>query len=204
MKTKKFYVVWKGRTPGIYNSWPECKEQIDFYEGAVYKSYESMQEAAIAFTKAPGLRRSSSQKTMVPKSNKPIPGAYCVDAACSGNPGVMEYQCALLDTREIIFRSKKYAVGTNNIGEFLAIVHCLAKLQKEGKGNHIYSDSYNAILWVKHKKCKTKLPVSPETRELHEVIKRAEKWLATATYTNKILKWETEIWGEIPADFGRK
>jgi hypothetical protein len=37
-----------------------------------------------------------------------------------------------------------------------------------------------------------------------EMIERAEKWLKENRYSNKIVKWETELWGEVPADFGRK
>ena len=99
------------------------------------------------------------------------------------------------------FRSMK---STNNIGEFLAIVHGLALLKKKGFDMPIYSDSANAISWVRQKKCKTKLPRTPETEELFLLIERAEKWLQGNTYTTPILKWETKEWGEIPADFGRK
>ena len=68
----------------------------------------------------------------------------------------------------------------------------------------IYSDSANAISWVRQKKCKTKLPRTPETEELFLLIERAEKWLQGNTYTTRIPKWETKEWGEIPVDFGRK
>ena len=40
--------------------------------------------------------------------------------------------------------------------------------------------------------------------DLFELIDRAENWLKTNHYSNKILKWDTPLWGEIPADFGRK
>ena len=94
--------------------------------------------------------------------------------------------------------------GTNNIGEFLAIVHGLALLKQKGFDMPIYSDSVNAINWIKQKKCKTKLPRDAKTEELFCLIERAEKWLRENTYTTRILKWETKQWGEIPADFGRK
>lgn len=51
----------------------------------------------------------------------------------------------------------------------------------------IYSDSVNAISWIKQKKCKTKLPREPKTEELFKLIERAEKWLRENTYTTKIL-----------------
>ena len=131
-------------------------------------------------------------------------GAWAVDAACSGNPGPMEYQCVDLQTGAQIFHFGPVQ-GTNNIGEFLAIVHALALMEKQGiKNKVIYSDSYNAILWVKKKKCKTTLTRNSATEQLFQIIARAEQWLMTHNVTTPIIKWETKQWGEIPADFGRK
>ena len=131
-------------------------------------------------------------------------GAWAVDAACSGNPGPMEYQCVDLQTGAQIFHFGPVQ-GTNNIGEFLAIVHALALMEKQGiKDKVIYSDSYNAILWVKKKKCKTTLTRNSATEQLYQIIARAEQWLMTHNVTTPIIKWETKQWGEIPADFGRK
>ena len=129
--------------------------------------------------------------------------AWAVDAACSGNPGKMEYRGIDLATGEQVFHFGPM-YGTNNIGEFLAIVHALALQQQMGICKTIYSDSYNAILWVNKKHCKTTLPHNPETEQLHQIIARAENWLRTHTFRNPIIKWETAQWGEIPADFGRK
>jgi len=129
--------------------------------------------------------------------------AWAVDAACSGNPGPMEYRGIDLATGQQVFHFGPVH-GTNNIGEFLAIVHALALMERMGVKKTIYSDSYNAILWVGKRKCKTKLPVTPKTRQLFDVIARAEHWLATHKYTNDIIKWDTKKWGEVPADFGRK
>ena len=129
--------------------------------------------------------------------------AIAVDAACSGNPGQMEYRGVYLKTGDEIFHYGP-VFGTNNIGEFLAIVHGLALLQQRGYSIPIYSDSVNAMLWVKRKQCRTTLPLNEKTQTLHEHIRRAETWLRTHSYTNDLRKWETEKWGEIPADFGRK
>ena len=130
--------------------------------------------------------------------------SWAVDAACSGNPGPMEYQAIDLQTGAQVFHFGPLH-GTNNIGEFLAIVHALALMDKQGiKDKVIYSDSYNAILWVKKKQCKTKLVRTPETEQLYQIIARAEQWLRTHNVTVPVLKWETKAWGEVPADFGRK
>ncbi|WP_077196859.1 RNase H family protein [Prevotella ihumii] len=130
--------------------------------------------------------------------------AWAVDAACSGNPGPMEYQCIDLATGGQEFHFGP-VLGTNNIGEFLAIVHALALMEQRGiKDKVIYSDSYNAILWVKKKKCKTTLVRNEKTEKLYQIIARAEQWLRSHAVTTPIIKWETKLWGEIPADFGRK
>ncbi len=130
--------------------------------------------------------------------------AWAVDAACSGNPGRMEYQGIDLATGAQVFHFGPMH-GTNNIGEFLAIVHALALMEQRGiRDKVIYSDSYNAILWVNKKKCKTTLERTPQTEPLYQIIARAENWLRTHPIQTPIIKWETKQWGEIPADFGRK
>lgn len=130
--------------------------------------------------------------------------AWAVDAACSGNPGPMEYQAIDLATGARVFHFGPVR-GTNNIGEFLAIVHALALMDKQGiKDKAIYSDSYNAILWVRNKKCKTKLIRDASTEQLFQIIARAEQWLRVHAVTTPVRKWETKLWGECPADFGRK
>ena len=130
--------------------------------------------------------------------------AWAVDAACSGNPGPMEYQAIDLQTGAQVFHFGPMK-GTNNIGEFLAIVHALALMQQQGLHDKvIYSDSHTAILWVKKKLCKTKLEHNNETKPLFDIIRRAETWLRGHNIQVEIIKWETSRWGEIPADFGRK
>lgn len=141
--------------------------------------------------------------TVLPLPMEVTANAWAVDAACSGNPGPMEYRCIDLQTGAQVFHFGPMH-GTNNIGEFLAIVHALALMEQRGLRKTIYSDSHNAILWVSKRQCKTKLERTPQTANLHAIIQRAEKWLATHTFRVPIVKWETKKWGEVPADFGRK
>ncbi len=142
--------------------------------------------------------------TVLPLHPDVLANAWAVDAACSGNPGPMEYQCIDLATGAQVFHFGPIH-GTNNIGEFLAIVHALALMEKQGiKDKVIYSDSHTAILWVKKKLCKTKLEHNNETKPLFDIIRRAETWLRGHNIQVEIIKWETSRWGEIPADFGRK
>lgn len=208
MATKqKYYVVWSGKEPGIYTSWADCKEQVDGIAGARYKSYPDMASARAAYEKGP---ERTPKPTAGPKTPKaPREGAWfkksvSVDAACSGNPGIMEYRGVDTETGRQLFLQGPFPVGTNNIGEFLAIVHALAYLQKLDDPRPIYTDSRTALAWVKKKKVKTMLPENDSTAALWNLIHRAENWLATHSYPNPIIKWKTEEWGEIKADFGRK
>ncbi|MCU4176499.1 viroplasmin family protein [Carboxylicivirga sp. N1Y90] len=206
-KKNKYYVVWKGAKPGIYSSWPECQAQIKGFNGAQYKGFATLVEAEKAMKGTYGQYANFSNKAKTSNAINSKQNIYynsiSVDAACSGNPGVMEYQGVNTKTKEQLFHLK-FDLGTNNIGEFLALVHGLSFLKKHNSPVPVYSDSKIAIGWVKNKKCKTKLEVNADTKELFALVKRAEQWLKTNTYTTPILKWDTKNWGEIPADFGRK
>ena len=132
-----------------------------------------------------------------------IKEALCVDAACSGNPGPMEYRGVHLPSGKEVFRFGPIQ-GTNNIGEFLAIVHGLALMEQKGIRMPIYSDSVSGQAWVRNKKAKTTLARTPETEKALDLVARAENWLRTHQVTVPIMKWATENWGALPADFGRK
>ena len=264
-KKQKWYVVWKGRTPGIYSSWAECEAQIKGYPAAQFKAYESPQiaqtlfnsayyvvwhgrktgvyhgwvatsphithfpdaeyraffteqEAWEAYTneegtdetrKAPKIKNKTLPDANIGRQialidNPPITPSLAVDAACSGNPGTLEYRGVDTETKQQHFHQGPFPEGTNNIGEFLAIVHGLALLKRQNSDIPIYSDSKIAINWVKAKWCRTNLDQTENNTELFTLIDRAEQWLKNNTYPNKILKWDTPLWGEIPADFGRK
>ncbi|MBQ7041749.1 MAG: ribonuclease H family protein [Muribaculaceae bacterium] len=212
MSTRKFYVVWEGRSPGIYDSWEECKDQIDGFPGARYKAFPSQDAATEAF------RGDASEHIGVLKaiaSHNPVAVNYsafpeiildsiAVDAACSKNPGPVEYRGVDTKTGITLFKVGPLADGTNNIGEFLAIVHALAMTAQQGVATPIYSDSRTALAWVRDRKCKTTLQRTPNNARIFELMRRAESWLQTHSYANKLIKWKTEEWGEIPADFGRK
>lgn len=132
-----------------------------------------------------------------------IKEALCVDGACSGNPGPMEYRGVHMPSGKEVFRYGPI-MGTNNIGEFLAIVHALALMEQQGIQMPIYSDSVSGQAWVRNKKAKTTLARTEETAKVLDLVARAENWLRTHSFRVPILKWNTEAWGEIPADFGRK
>lgn len=214
------YVVWVGREPGVYMDLNDALEQVEDYPGASFKGFDSPEEAAVAFRR--GTARSDgneigallldAQRQNMPASGRPdymsIPeidlNGWAVDAACAGNPGRMEYRGVELMTGREIFRVGPFEQSTNNIGEFLAIVHALSLMFQKGERHTIYSDSKTGMSWVRNRKVKTTLERNPRTERSFQLMERALSWLNTHSVDVKIRKWETERWGEIPADFGRK
>lgn len=205
-KKQKYYVVWVGLKPGIYTRWSDCFKQIQGFPSAKYKAFEDRELAELAFGDEYKNYYNTGIKPI--RENKQAPAstlqAIAVDAACSGNPGKMEYRGVFIETKKEIFRSKVYESGTNNIGEFLAIVHALAWQTNNNFNYPIYSDSQIGISWVKAGKARTKHLVNESNKELFELISRAENWLKNNKITVPILKWDTENWGEIVADYQRK
>lgn len=207
-KKDKFYVVWSGREPGIYRTWHECQKQTDGFPGARYKSFKTQSEAEKAFQKSElKITASSQKKTRTPSHDSPediIRDSISVDAAWNTATGDMEYQAVHTTTKQLIFKQGPYSDGTNNIGEFLAIVHALAYCQKNKLDLPIYTDSVTALSWIKRKRSNTRAERTKKNALLFELIERADKWLENNAYSNKVLKWQTKAWGEIAADYGRK
>lgn len=207
--------MWIGHQPGVYSTWPAAQKQISGYPSAKFKSFPTKSDAEFAYG-----RPWSDYYDMTPKGpgGKKEPlilteellreidvNSIAVDAACSGNPGKMEYRGVYtMAPEKELFRSPVFPRGTNNIGEFLALVHGIALISEKHPDMTIYSDSRLAMGWIKAKKCRTKLARTQKTEPLFQLIERGEKWLKTHKFKNPIKKWETKKWGEIPADFGRK
>jgi len=212
-KNQKYYVVWHGRKTGIFNTWAECERQVINFSGARYKSFKTKLEAEEAFTmneakddyfSVNNSHLTNQNRKITNHQSAIIMDSICVDASCLGNPGIVEYRGVDTKTHAEIFHKSPMGNGTNNLGEFLAIVHGLAYLKRENKDIPIYSDSRTAMLWVKNKNVKTTLKRNASNEEIFNLVDRALIWLSNHSYTNKILKWNSKEWGEIPADFGRK
>ncbi len=210
-KKKKYYTVWKGHKTGVFESWDDCKAQIKDVPGALYKSFSTFEAAKTALKgnykdyvgKSSKFKSELSQEQLK-KIGLPNYNSIAVDAASSGNPGKMEYRGVDTKTKKQLFIQGPFKEGTNNIGEFLAIVHGLALLKKNNSNKIIYTDSRTAISWVKKKNCNTKLQRNNKNKPVFDLVDRAVDWLKSNTYNTVIVKWETKAWGEIPADFGRK
>jgi ribonuclease HI len=213
-QSPKFYVVWKGRQSGVYTTWADCEQQVKGFQGAKFKSFPTRGQAERAFSEP--YQRHIAMAGSGPSKSVPlltleelealgvIRDSICVDAACSGNPGVLEYRGVVTASGELFFDAGPFDDGTVNMGEFLAIVQALALLKLEQRGCCIYSDSVTALAWVRDKRPKTTMPRTKANEPLFQMLEWAEAWLRDNEYPNKIIKWDTEHWGEIPADYGRK
>lgn len=210
---RKFYVVWKGFSPGIYDSWEECKLQITGFPGAEYKSFTSQDAATKAFRgdyeEDKKLLKSiaSHRNEIINYAAIPeiIKDSIAVDGACSKNPGPMEYRGVDVMTGAEIFHVGPLADGTNNVAEYLALVHALAFLHNTGNTHTaVYSDSRTALSWLNNRGHKSKLQPTAANSKIFMMLERANQWLKTHHTYNRVLKWDTDRWGEIPADFNRK
>lgn len=235
---RKFYVVWEGREPGVYDNWEDCQAQVEGFPGAKYKSFKSQAEAVEAFRgdgqeeenllsmialknieahASPAAVSATAPPTTIanrrPTAGRPdysaIPeinlAAIAVDGACAGNPGLMEYRGVMVATGEEIFHIGPLADGTNNVAEYLALIHALALLdQRNDSTTPIYTDSATAVAWVRNRGCRTQLSPTEKNRKIFEMLARANVWIRSHSPRNPILRWNTPLWGEIPADFGRK
>ncbi|MBB6450676.1 ribonuclease HI [Geomicrobium halophilum] len=200
MAKNKFYVVWKGRKPGVYRTWAECQQQVSGYKGARFKSFKTKEEAEQAYNsgEADGDRFPKKQ------TGAYIEESISVDAGTHGNPGPVEYKGVYTKDGKILFEVQPFPKGTNNMGEFLAIVHALAWQKQEEMELPIYSDSQTAIGWVKKKKANATLVRDQTTEEIWRAIDWAEQWIRNHELRVPLLKWNTKAWGEIKADYNRK
>ena len=212
-KKPKFYVVWEGKKSGVFTEWADCQASIQGFSNAKYMSFPSLLAAQAALEEGHGEHWGKKEKksaiVLTPEQlatiGMPLENALCVDAACNPQTMVMEYRGVWYKDRSIYFSAEPRVGGTNNIGEFLAIVHGLAQMAKDGIEVPIYSDSRIAIGWVKGVRARSQARDRGDTSNtINRLIDRALKWLTENTYPNEILKWRTDVWGEVPADYGRK
>ncbi|MCL2131427.1 MAG: ribonuclease H family protein [Lentimicrobiaceae bacterium] len=205
---KKYYVVWKGYAAGVFDTWEECKKQVNGFPSPEYKAFPSLEAATAAFEQGSSQflekRKHPIHIIMDGLYGTPIVPSISVDGACSSSTKIAEYQGVNTESGAVLFKVGPFIDATNNVMEFLALVHALALCKQKKLEVPIYSDSLNAIKWVKTKKARTNLTPTARNAKVFDMIKRAEKWLEKNTYSTKILKWETKAWGENPADFGRK
>lgn len=132
MAKQKYYVVWTGKTPGIYTSWPEAERQVKGFPGARYKSFPTRSEAEAAYSQGASARAPSSK--VVAKKPGKTAGAdltaavniYC-DGACDPNPGQAGTGIAIYRQGALaeLWYGLYNPAGTNNTAELLGLHHAL-------------------------------------------------------------------------------
>lgn len=222
MAKVKYYVVWVGKKTGVFTNWAECQAQVSGVKDSKFKSFETKQLAESAFkdgwqkhwgsgkeasSSQPRAQTGSSFKQTVMLETEAASIDYdsiSVDVGTRGNPGPVEYKGVDTQTGDILFYVGPIQNGTNNLGEFIAIVHALRYLKEKDSKQTVYTDSRTALSWLRNKKVASTLKRDASTAKIWELTDEAVKWIQMNTYPNKVVKWNTEEWGEIRADFGRK
>lgn len=203
---KNYYVVLEGKNPGVYETWDQCKEQVDGFSGAKFKKIKANTSQEAMSIMLSEYQVSEKPNEIVKSNGKIQPGFLSVDGASDGSS--CEFQAVWVDTKKLAFASKKFVGGTNNIAEFLGLVLACKHLKDKNLPINIYTDSVTAMAWFRNKKANTTASANGKmTAELENLIQKSEKFLIEneeLLKTAKILKWETKEWGEIPADYGRK
>jgi ribonuclease HI len=119
----KYYVVWKGREPGVYDNWEACKRQVEGFKSPLYKAFVSLPAAEEAFRKGSQdyLKSKDHPMQMIFDAlyGSPIIPSIAVDGACSGKTKQAEYQEWIPKPNNVYFIGS-FSEGTNNLMEFLA------------------------------------------------------------------------------------
>jgi ribonuclease HI len=202
----KWYVVWYGRVPGVYETWEACQAHIHNVRGAKYKSFLTYEAAVEAYAEGHeqhiGKRR--KQSNIVLDAPPYIVPSLCVDVGTYGNPGRVMYRGVATHTGLVVFESPPIPYGTNNLGEFVAIVHGLAYIEKNGLDMPVYTDSVNARNWVRRREVRSTLERDTRAITMWTLVDRALQWLYTHRDHATVLQWDTKAWGQIKADYDRK
>lgn len=170
---KKFYVVWQGRTPGIYTDWNSCKAQVDKFAGAKYKSFPTQAAAEQAFGGKASYSNSNSKSTSKSSTSvKKKPAANGIktytaseinamdidvkmftDGGCEPNPGQAGSGMAVYRNNQVseLWYGLYNPMGTNNTAELNALHQALIMAETEIQLGHsvaILCDSKYSIQCV--------------------------------------------------------
>lgn len=191
----KYYVVWRGRETGIFDSWEACRASIDGFQGAQYKGYPTWEEAHEGHIN--GYWNETIIRKIDAADTEVIKRSFITDVQCDAE-GTMTYSILDNETLTYIYQSPKYLDANNNVGQFIAIVHALAHLARTSDTRPIYTTSDTAIAWTKKRECNTRLCRTLNNTNLFDLLIRANSWIANNSFANQILKWNTASWGNPP------
>lgn len=142
--TSKYYAVKKGKKPGVYRTWDECKAQTDGFSGAIFKSFKTQEEAE-AFI--------GNKKEDIIEDKKPQVYAF-VDGSFNVKTGVYGYGGFLFDGQDKHILSgsgddAEMATMRNVAGEILGSMAAVEKAIELGiKELSIYYDYMGIEMWA--------------------------------------------------------
>lgn len=160
---KKFYVVWKGRSTGIFTDWDTCKKQVDAFAGAKYKSFKTRDDAEAAFAgnattaSSPVKKKSSTQTVKTYTADEidamPLDTKIFTDGGCEPNPGKAGSGVAVYRNNvvEELWFGLYNPSGTNNTAELNALHQALMMAKSDVdryKSVAIFCDSKYSIQCV--------------------------------------------------------
>lgn len=213
MSKNKFYVVWKGRETGVFTDWTEVSKLIKGFRNAEYKGFANKESAELEFQLGSPSGRSKinevkvSEKPEGASSKTKAPDYECltVDGSYLGSKNMMQYRCVWNASGEEVFGTKPILGGNQNIAEFLALVGAMKyRVVTKQYDLHIYSDSKTALSWVRNKKIKSTYDLGQLDEIVQNRIYGALEFISKSGVAKNLFKWESALWGEIPADYGRK
>ncbi|MFT5445653.1 MAG: ribonuclease HI [Gammaproteobacteria bacterium] len=174
---KKYYVVWQGRKTGVFADWVSCKQQVDKFPGARFKSFSSRAEAEVAYGK-PGtvatvssarantVARAGARPASRAKSNNAVK-TYSIaevealqadtkiftDGGCEPNPGQAGSGIAVYREQkpDQLWYGLYNPAGTNNTAELNALHQGMLMAEQEtsvGRSVAIFCDSKYSIQCV--------------------------------------------------------
>lgn len=125
---KKYYAVAKGKTPGIYFTWEDCKAQVEHFPGSVYKGFSNLADAE-EFIKTAGVKQAlKNVETIKTVEEQPVSTdvhlvAY-VDGSYDHSQLRYAYGCALVLPDEVVTLNgsgaeQDYVAMRNVAGEIL-------------------------------------------------------------------------------------
>ncbi len=143
------YVVWKGKNPGVYETWEETKQQVDRYSGAKFKKFKTIEDALTAFH-----------------------GVKVADVFCDTSFRKGKLSIRIVDNDGKLLHTDMWGVNehAHNIGEFIAAVRALQLTD-----GMVATDSQVAYSWVQAGTVNTKLSL-PEP--LQEALNEVLDWLS--------------------------
>lgn len=149
----------------------------------------------------------SSNILMKTDDTKPTSGlvvdASVVKINSKNSAGLAEIRGVDISSGKIVFNKSISWRTTNNIAEYLAIYVGFLYVDSLGKDMVIYSDSTNAISWIRNGKCKTGFH-STDPKQQQNIIKAESRTTSDWKNVKSVRFWNNKEWGENPADFGRK